>query len=118
MSDTAEKRDPIEIQRPDENYDRFGIAIDVQDAGNPRALAREFVRVVDSAMEETKSTTATWDDPGKAHTHTYCDKCAETEIPLPKKEAWKDRPGGRHWDTGFKWAPRWGGPCDKCWKDC
>ena len=63
MSDTAEKRDPIEIQRPDENYDRFGIAIDVQDAGNLRALAREFVRVVDSAMEETKSTTATWDDP-------------------------------------------------------
>ena len=57
-------------------------------------------------------------DPGKAHTHTYCDKCAETEIPLPKKEAWKDRPGGRHWDTGFKWAPRWGGPCDKCGKDC
>jgi len=43
-------------------YDRFGVALDVQDAGNLRALAREFVRVVDSAMLETQSTVETWND--------------------------------------------------------
>ena len=43
-------------------YNRHKIAIEVQNAGNLRALAREFVRVVDDAMEETKSTMATWDD--------------------------------------------------------
>lgn len=41
---------------------RFQTAIDVQNAGNLRALAREFVRVVDDAMAETQSTTATWED--------------------------------------------------------
>jgi hypothetical protein len=46
-----------------ENFNRFKIALDVQDAGNLRALAREFVKVVDQAMEETGSTMATWDDP-------------------------------------------------------
>lgn len=56
-------RDVIEIQRPSAEYDRFRIAIDVQDAGNLKALAREFVRVVDAATDATQSTTATWDDP-------------------------------------------------------
>jgi hypothetical protein len=43
-------------------YNRFQVALDIQNAGNLRALAREFVKVVDAAMEETQSTTATWDD--------------------------------------------------------
>jgi len=46
-----------------ETYNRFKVALEIQDAGNLRALAREFVKVVDAAMEETKSTTATWNDP-------------------------------------------------------
>jgi hypothetical protein len=45
-----------------DNYNRFQVALDIQDAGNLRAIAREFVRVVDDAMAETQSTTATWDD--------------------------------------------------------
>ena len=44
-------------------YNRFKTALDVQDAGNLQALAREFVKIVDQAMEETRSTTATWSDP-------------------------------------------------------
>lgn len=47
--------------KPD--YNRHKVAIDVQDAGNLRALAREFVKVVDTAMEENQSTMATWADP-------------------------------------------------------
>lgn len=43
-------------------YNRFQVALDIQDAGNMRAIVREFVRVVDDAMEELKSTTAVWDD--------------------------------------------------------
>ena len=43
-------------------YNRHKIAIDVQDAVNLRALAREFVKVVDDAMEETRSTEGTWGD--------------------------------------------------------
>ena len=43
-------------------FNRFKEALAVQDAGNMRAIARLFVKVVDAAMEETKSTTATWDD--------------------------------------------------------
>ena len=55
-------RDVIEIQRPSAEYDRFRVAIDIQNAGNLRALARAFVRVVDAAPDETQSTTAAWDD--------------------------------------------------------
>jgi hypothetical protein len=44
------------------NYNRFKTALEIQDGGNLRAIAREFVRVVDDAMAETQSTTATWDD--------------------------------------------------------
>ena len=44
------------------SYNRHKIALDVQDAGNLRVLAREFVKVVDTAMDENKSTEATWDD--------------------------------------------------------
>jgi len=43
-------------------YNRHKVALDIQDAGNLRALAREFVKVVDTAMEENGSTTATWED--------------------------------------------------------
>lgn len=42
---------------------RFRLALDIQDAGNLKALARAFVEVVDDAMAETQSTTATWSDP-------------------------------------------------------
>lgn len=45
------------------NYNRHKVAIEIQDAGNLRAIAREFVKVVDSASDETGSTKATWDDP-------------------------------------------------------
>lgn len=45
------------------NFDRFRSAIDIQGAGNMRASAREFVRVVDAAMHDTGSTTETWADP-------------------------------------------------------
>lgn len=32
-----------------ETYNRFQVALDIQDAGNLRAIAREFVKVVDAA---------------------------------------------------------------------
>lgn len=44
-------------------YNRHKIALEVQDAGNLRALAREFVKVVDDAMASGLSTEATWADP-------------------------------------------------------
>jgi hypothetical protein len=44
-------------------YNRHKIAIDVQDAVNLRALAREFVKVVDDADSELHSTAALYDDP-------------------------------------------------------
>ena len=44
------------------DYNRFKVALEVQDAGNLRALAREFVKVVDAASNETRSTEATWAD--------------------------------------------------------
>lgn len=43
-------------------YNRFKVAVDVQDGGNLRALAREFVKVVDTADDELRSTKAVWDD--------------------------------------------------------
>lgn len=45
------------------SYDRFRVAIDIQNAGNMRAIARELVKVVDNAMDELKSTEAVWRDP-------------------------------------------------------
>ena len=45
------------------DYNRFKVALEIQDAGNLRALAREFVKVVDAAMVDTQSTEATWRDP-------------------------------------------------------
>lgn len=44
-------------------FNRFKTALGVQDGGNLRALAREFVRVVDNADEELRSTKEVWDDP-------------------------------------------------------
>lgn len=44
------------------SYNRHKVALDVQDAVNLRALAREFVKVVDTAMEATNDTGLTWDD--------------------------------------------------------
>ncbi|GLR92142.1 hypothetical protein [Bradyrhizobium iriomotense] len=55
--------DTIAIQWHDRTtYNRYKVACDVQDAGNLRALAREFVKVVEHASEETQSTEATWHD--------------------------------------------------------
>jgi hypothetical protein len=54
---------------------------------------------------------------GEPHTATYCDACAPEAIPLP--ELGKDgRKGSRHWGTGFKWAPHYGGPCKECGRAC
>lgn len=45
------------------NYNRFKVALEIQDAGNMRAIAREFVKVIDNAMAEIKVTTLVWEDP-------------------------------------------------------
>jgi hypothetical protein len=42
-------------------YNRFKVALEVQDAVNLRALAREFVKVVDTASDG-KPTKDVWDD--------------------------------------------------------
>jgi hypothetical protein len=44
-------------------YNRFQVALDIQDACNMRAIAREFVKVVDAAHAETQNTGETWNDP-------------------------------------------------------
>jgi hypothetical protein len=44
-------------------YNRHKVAIEIQDACNLRAIAREFVKVVESASDETQSTTETCNDP-------------------------------------------------------
>lgn len=44
-------------------YNRFKVALDVQNAGNMRALAREFVKVVDSADADLRDTMKIWADP-------------------------------------------------------
>lgn len=44
-------------------YNRFRVALEIQNAGNMRAIARELVKVVDSAMEELQDTKAVWRDP-------------------------------------------------------
>lgn len=44
-------------------YNRHKIALEIQDAVNLRAIAREFVKVVDAAMDETRDTGKTWADP-------------------------------------------------------
>lgn len=49
----------------------------------------------------------------------YCDDCAETAIPLPATGPNGDGVG-RHWHTGFSWAPYYGGAakCMTCGKPC
>ena len=42
-----------------------------------------------------------------------CDDCGESELPLKPKGTI-----GRHWDTGFKWAPHYGAPCHRCGNGC
>lgn len=44
-------------------YNRFRVAVEIQNGGNMRAIARELVKVVDSAMDELQSTEAVWSDP-------------------------------------------------------
>jgi len=55
--------DDISISFNCVEYNRHEVALEVQNAVNLRALAREFVKVVDQAAEESKSTSATWADP-------------------------------------------------------
>jgi len=47
----------------------------------------------------------------------YCDVCAPSAIPLPVTGP-DGRKASRHWETEFKWAPRYGGgrQCDCCGK--
>lgn len=44
-------------------YDRFKIALEIQDAVNPRAIARELVKVVDAAANAGNGTQGICDDP-------------------------------------------------------
>lgn len=55
-----------------------------------------------------------WNSPGgyvppKPTTRVLCDDCAEIELPLKPKGTL-----GRHWDTGYKWAPHYGAACHRC----
>jgi hypothetical protein len=61
------------------NYDRFRVALDLQDASNMRAIAREFVRIVDAAMRDTGSTIATWSDPAVILTINKLESLARSE---------------------------------------
>ncbi len=58
QTDTSESIGVVEPK-----YNRFKVALDIQDAGNMRAIAREFVKVVDDAMDDLKVTTEVWRDP-------------------------------------------------------
>lgn len=51
--------------------------------------------------------------PFQPNTRVYCDDCAETAIPLAGQKG----DVGRHWNTGFKWAPYYGAPCHICKRD-
>ena len=66
-----------------------------------------------------------WNDPRTGRyiapertTRIYCDDCAETEIPLAPADKSEPSWGRRHYDTGFRWAPHYGGrtPCMACGK--
>lgn len=43
-------------------YNRHRVAIEAQDAVSLRGLAREFVKIVDNADAELRSTSAVWED--------------------------------------------------------
>ena len=58
--DRADPSPAISFRAP--KYNRNKVALKAQDAVNLRALAREFVRVVDQAGDESRSTSATWHD--------------------------------------------------------
>lgn len=46
-----------------DTYNRHQVAVEIQNACNPRALARELVKMVDVAAAELNSTVLVWDDP-------------------------------------------------------
>lgn len=55
----------------------------------------------------------------KPMTRLYCDNCAEASIPLPPVNELRGvYKGQQHYDTEFRWAPRYGAPCMNCGKDC
>lgn len=63
MRNAADMLSAISLLTVEEGFNRFKTALQVQDAGNLRALAREFVKVVDDADNELHSTRAVWEDP-------------------------------------------------------
>lgn len=63
-----------------------------------------------------------WNDargyhPPERTTAVYCGGCAPAAIPLPDVGP-DGRTGSRHWQTGFKWAPRYGAACHQCGEAC
>jgi hypothetical protein len=93
-------------------YDRFKVALEVQDAGNLRALAREFVKVVDAAANATGSTVGTWDDAAvvlfvnkfeslcrsEARFSAAYAVCREQALKAKLLEAgWKQHENGKSW---------------------
>ena len=46
-----------------DNYNRFHVALAMQDACNLQAISRAFVQIVDSAAADCGSTDATYTDP-------------------------------------------------------
>jgi len=48
------------ISAPGERYNRFQVAIEIQDACNPSGVARELVRVIKDAMDDPECTGTNW----------------------------------------------------------
>lgn len=52
--------DHICIAPPHNRYNRFKVAIEIQDACNPSGVARELVRVIKDAMDDPECTGTDW----------------------------------------------------------
>jgi hypothetical protein len=63
MRNAADMLSGRQLITVEEGFNRFKTAIAVQDAVNLRALAREFVKIVDDADAELRSTKAVYNDP-------------------------------------------------------
>jgi hypothetical protein len=51
-------------------------------------------------------------------TRILCEPCAEIELTPTVFGGQPKGTRGRHWGTGWKWAPHYGGPCDRCGAPC
>jgi hypothetical protein len=51
-------------------------------------------------------------------TRVLCDACAESEVPFETVRIFSDGTPHRRQLRPWKWAPRYGGPCHACGKDC